>query len=369
MFFPVRSNAGKFVSACGIIDVDVRVCKPRGHVTPYLVMTVSNSRADLHCIEDGEALFVPFKAKRSSANHSHSSSSLRSECSAIVARVQAVLASVLTAQCVVMICERVGSNSIGKSSSNGWKGVSAAEEHRQAMRDIWLLNHPLALEIDHRADPFLGNSNVPLSVQQELTDSKQRVAVEDCSDEDASSTQLQSLNTADSIVGAVSSCGIRQGKPVSTSTGLGLPLCRSFALAGGGWTGIVDSIALEREQNRAQSTRRSLPFMRRFSSAVAAISHSYRAPSDVGFTQFWAVMSVDLISSDSVASASQCSNDGRSKAQHSKPQFGSESHLSTGTPRTGSSGANEHRDSSDDVTVTSLADDYSVMRCDYEIAM
>ena len=75
----ISSNAGKFVQPGGIIDVDVRVCKPPGHATPFLVLTVSNSRDDLNKVEDGEVLFVPFKAKRDKLRNNNSSASFGSE--------------------------------------------------------------------------------------------------------------------------------------------------------------------------------------------------------------------------------------------------------------------------------------------------
>ena len=57
------------------------------------------------------------------------------------------------------------------------------------------------------------------------------------------------------VIGEVSSAGARHGRPVTTSTGLGLPLCRSFALAGGGWASIEDSKALEKRFNKRRGSR------------------------------------------------------------------------------------------------------------------
>lgn len=59
------SNAGKFVSAGGLVDVDVRVVAQID--TPpsescYLLITVSNSRAGPSRLEDVDRLFVPFGA-------------------------------------------------------------------------------------------------------------------------------------------------------------------------------------------------------------------------------------------------------------------------------------------------------------------
>ena len=61
---------------------------------------------------------------------------------------------------------------------------------------------------------------------------------------------------------------IGSGSAVVVSTGLGLPLCRSFALAGGGWAGIEEVLCTK-------------------SPGVDVVA------TNLDWTQFWAVMVVD----------------------------------------------------------------------------
>lgn len=73
---------------------------------------------------------------------------------------------------------------------------------------------------------------------------------------------------SDGVMGTITAPTLQEGGRVSTSTGLGLPLCRSFAVAGGGWVSITDAPDYDGSNGL-------------LSSAV---------------TQFWAVLPLDVVS-------------------------------------------------------------------------
>ena len=82
-----RSNAGKFVTANGIIDVEVNIVTSSTQSTQmaagakYLLITVSNTRDSSCIISNGDALFVPFKSRR---KRSASDASSASTCASAV---------------------------------------------------------------------------------------------------------------------------------------------------------------------------------------------------------------------------------------------------------------------------------------------
>jgi hypothetical protein len=62
------SNAGKFVAAGGIVDVDVKVVDDEDLGRSFLVLTVSNSCTEDSVVKEGDKYFVPFKGRKSAAD-------------------------------------------------------------------------------------------------------------------------------------------------------------------------------------------------------------------------------------------------------------------------------------------------------------
>ena len=86
----------------------------------------------------------------------------------------------------------------------------------------------------------------------------------------------------DPVIGCIPAGAYQTGTPVKTSTGLGLPLCRSFAVAAGGWACIEDCADLAVELQRTVSSQ---------SKGSPKLSSSHVA----GMTQFWAMMRLDSV--------------------------------------------------------------------------
>jgi hypothetical protein len=113
-----------------------------------------------------------------------------------------------------------------------WSGLSQDEHRNTELKKIWGCNRPTANEVCQFEAPRRGDSD------------------------------------ASGIVGTITASTLQEGRRVSTSTGLGLPLCRSFAVAGGGWVAITDA---------------------------GAVDNPMLTPP---VTQFWAVLPVEMVTSE-----------------------------------------------------------------------
>ena len=166
----VCSNAGKYVSANGCITVNMSIVMDH-RFTPYLALTVSNTRLESNKIPDCEAVFVPFKSR----------------------------------------------NNKGHNRDTGWMGMTASDEYVHSMQQLW-----------ERCQP-------PSQHKRETS-----VTVQCTGQPTMSPREVDSLVEGES--GDIPPEPGCVGTPVTTSTGLGLPLCRAFALSGGGWAGMEESL-------------------------------------------------------------------------------------------------------------------------------
>ena len=262
-----------------MIDVDVRVVDGS-----HLVMTVTNSCVSESRVEDGDALFVPFKSKQSHDRPTPSSHA---------------------------------------SSLAAWVGLTSDSGHIQHMTHIWQQHRPSQQDIIGESVPSAVTAlSIPVQPEHTVRTHKTSPPVRRLS-------STQSKFGADGTSGSISPRLGSNGRPVTTSTGLGLPLSRSFAIAGGGWAGIAEmpyvrtspvgyadaAVGMRRtssltERTRSLFTRSPVRVMNgnAVSSGVAAGMtpdgrHSARSVGSHGvgtgsldcaaFTQFWAVLSVE----------------------------------------------------------------------------
>ena len=260
----------------GVIDIDVRIVTEHSNTgsklqdTQYVVLTISNSRYDVSKIVNGDALFVPFKKKR---------------------QRMSVTASA--------------------AQQGFWSGGTKDVAHVSRMQRLWLKHRPTAVDVINCA------SNASNAAQATVIGTT--IQVSDSKTRDASNT---STVTGSEVIGEIGPSNVQRGAPVKTSTGLGLPLCRSFALAGGGWAGIVDSTVHagssgstgtsmshtksfqgllstltptkeRRQSNSGTGMQAAMMSSRRFSmSHRTSVGQTGSVSRDSGMTQFWAVIAV-----------------------------------------------------------------------------
>ena len=106
--------------------------------------------------------------------------------------------------------------------------------------------------------------------------------------------------TRDCVVEIIPPGSRRLGGPVTTSTGLGLPLCRSFALAGGGWVNVEDSSTLDGPVPPALTHIQ----VDADGTDVEAVTLDNLMHHEGGVTQFWAVMKVERVAATDPGAAS-----------------------------------------------------------------
>ena len=135
-----------------------------------------------------------------------------------------------------------------------WSGVSASREHIVRFQQLWQSHRPCARDVMHRLDAVGGSGS-------------------------------------DRVNGELEAGTHHRGTRVTTSTGLGLPLCRSFALAGGGWVSLHDDDETTFSASPALvSSSLGLGYLHDgMDTGVASVSSTNGL---VGLTQFWCIIPV-----------------------------------------------------------------------------
>ena len=198
----VRSNAGKFTSQ-GMVFVSVTVARDEVG-SRYLVVMVSNTRCGPR-LRNTENFFVPFGAVVHGKRQRPSTAMKRASIGAGYKKVNSVPALPAAGDEVESThgtsrwrcCSRRRvSPTVTPDNGQGWGGATAPPSHKEAMRGLWFSTCPLG----------------------------------------TSSSALPPCNGAPIVHMPATAAAV----PVKNSTGLGLPLARSFAWRAGGWLNLED---------------------------------------------------------------------------------------------------------------------------------
>lgn len=171
---------------------------------------------------------------------------------------------------------------------SGWSGVNGntTEQHVQRNCLIWHDNRPSTREVLRRFDAS-PSPTVDDTTQPPATDNNGHTGF---------------AKDSECVVGSIPCSTLMKGQPVRSSTGLGLPLCRSFAVAAGGWAFVEDSVTADAQYGLAPALSQSISRASVLPSRFSLSSKYLGSPglrgatthlnSIQGFTQFWAVFPI-----------------------------------------------------------------------------